>query len=108
MKYIITENQYNPLIFEIITHMFEPHEELKSKKHPKSIFWVKNGEVIAKIQNLEYFLVSNKIWKDIMIEFSFDFDKTQQVLKDWSEEHYGLGDLTPDNMRYSSHYKTDE
>jgi hypothetical protein len=34
----------------------EPHEVKKSPKYPDSIFWVKNGEVIAEInKNSGYF-----------------------------------------------------
>jgi hypothetical protein len=27
--------------------------------------------------------------------FSLEYDETQQVIKDWLEEHYKLGGLTP-------------
>ena len=47
MKYIITESQYGNTIDKFITYQFEPHEEKRTKKHSESIFWVKDGEVIA-------------------------------------------------------------
>jgi hypothetical protein len=95
MKYIITESQYNNTIDKFITYQFEPHEEKKTKKYPESVFWVKDGEVIAEIGKLEYFWVSNQIWRSISLMFSLKPFETQQVIKDWLEEHYKLGSLKP-------------
>ena len=95
MKYIITENQYSNTIDKFISYQFEPHEEKRTKKHPKSVFWVKDGEIIAEIEKSKDFFVSPQIWKNIMSMFSLEDTETQQVIKDWSEEHYKLGELTP-------------
>ena len=95
MKYIIKESQYNNAIDKFITHQLEPHKEKRTKKHPESIFWVKDGEVIAEIKKSEYFWVNRQIWKNINFMFSLEYDETQQVIKEWLEEHYGLGGLTP-------------
>jgi hypothetical protein len=92
-------NTYNyeirQLINSFISYQFEPHEEKRTKKYPESIFWVKDGEVIAEIEKSKYFWVSPQIWKNIMSMFSLEYTETQQVIKDWLEEHYGLGGLTP-------------
>jgi hypothetical protein len=95
MKYIITESQYNNTIDKFITYIFEPHEEKRTKKYPDSIFWIKDGEVIVEIKNSKYFWVHPQIWRSISLMFSLKNDKTQQVVKDWLEEHYKLGGLTP-------------
>jgi uncharacterized membrane protein len=95
MKYLITESQYNNSIDKFITYIFEPHEEKRTKKHPKSVFWVKDGEVIAEIKNSEYFYVNYKIWGNISSMLSLEYSETQQVIKDWLEEHYKLRGLTP-------------
>jgi len=95
MKYIIKESQYNNAIDKFITYQLEPHEEKKTNKYPESVFWVKEGEVIAEIRNSEYFWVSPQIWNNIKLMFSLKSTETQQVIKDWLEEHYKLGDLTP-------------
>jgi predicted choloylglycine hydrolase len=96
MKYIITESQYNNTIDKFITYYLEPHEEIRTKKFPDSIFWVKDGEVISEIENSEYFWVSPRIWEYISSMFSLEYSETQQVIKDWLEEHYKLGGLTPE------------
>jgi hypothetical protein len=95
MKYIITESQYSKSIDKFITYNFEPHEEKRTKKRPESIFWVKEGAVIAEIKKSKYFWVHPQIWRSISLMFSLEFDETQQVIKDWLEEHYKLGELTP-------------
>ena len=95
MKYIITENQYSNTIDKFISYQFEPHEEKRTKKHPKSVFWVKDGEIIAEIEKSKDFFVSPQIWKNIMSMFSLEDTETQQVIKEWLEEHYKLGGLKP-------------
>jgi uncharacterized membrane protein len=111
MKYIITESQYSKSIDKFITYLLEPHEEKRTKKYPDSIFWIKDGEVIVEIKNSKYFWVSYQIWMNIMNMFSLEYTETQQVIKDWLEEHYGLGSLTPgddnqfDYEQLEEHYK---
>ena len=95
MKYLIKESQYNNAINKFITHQLEPHKEKRTKKHSESIFWIKDGEVIVEILNSKYFWVNDQIWKNINVMFSLEYDETQQVIKDWLEEHYKLGELTP-------------
>ena len=96
MKYLIKESQYNNAIDKFITHQLEPHKEKRTKKYPNSLFWIKDGEVIAEIKNSKYFWVSYQIWSSIMSILSLEYDETQQVIKDWLEEHYKLGGLTPE------------
>jgi len=95
MKVIISESQYNRLIDNFITFLIEPHEVKTTKKYPNSIFWVKDGQIIAEIENSEYFWLHYKIWNEISIQFEFEFDETQLVIKSWLEQHYNLGELTP-------------
>jgi uncharacterized membrane protein len=108
MKYLITESQYNNSIDKFITYIFEPHEEKRTKKYPDSIFWIKDGEVIVEIKNSEYFYVNYKIWRSISSMLSLEYYETQQVIKDWLEEHYKLGDLTPFNRKKSQMSKLEE
>ena len=111
MKYIITENQYNNSIDKFITYLLEPHEEIRIKKYPESIFWVKDGAVIAEILQSKYFYVSYQIWRSISVMFSLENDETQQVIKEWLEEHYKLGGLKPtffffkEMSQLEEHYK---
>ena len=108
MKYIITESQYGKTIDNFITNQLEPHKEKRTKKHSESIFWVKNGEVIAEILNSKYFWVNDQIWKNINVMFSLEYDETQQVIKEWLEEHYGLGSLLPAWINFSDEIMLEE
>jgi hypothetical protein len=104
MKYIITENQYNNTIDKFITYLLEPHEEKRTKKFPDSIFWIKDGKIIAEIENSKHFWVSHQIWEYINVMFSLEYTETQQVIKDWLEEHYKLGGLTPSGVHWAIEY----
>jgi uncharacterized membrane protein len=98
MKYIITESQYNNTIDKFISSQFEPHEKKTIQRYPTSIFWVKNGEIIAEIENSEYFTVKNKVWYIISVMFSLGYDETQKAISLWLEEHYNLGELIPSTI----------
>ena len=95
MKYIITESQYNNSIDKFITYLFEPHEEKRIKRYPDSIFWVKDGEVVAEVKESAFFWVSHQIWRSISLMFSLKHTETRQFIKEWLEEHYKLGELIP-------------
>jgi hypothetical protein len=95
MKYIITESQYNSAIDKFISYQFEPHEEKTSKEYPKSIFWIKDGKVIAEIEKSKIFWVRYQNFDIISNMFSLEYEETQEVIKYWLEEHYNLGSLTP-------------
>ena len=110
MKYVIKESQYNNAINKFISHQFEPHEEKRTREYPESIFWVKDGKVISEIEKSDYFWINPQIWMNIMNMFSLEYTETQQVIKDWLEEHYKLGELTPvidveTNLVLEEHYK---
>jgi hypothetical protein len=95
MKYIITESQYNSAIDKFISYQFEPHEEKTSKEYPESIFWIKDGKVIAEIEKSKIFWVRYQNFDIISNMFSLEYEETQEVIKYWLEEHYNLGSLTP-------------
>ena len=109
MKYIITESQYNKTIDKFITYQFEPHEVKKSPKYPNSIFWIKDGEVIAEINECsDYFWVDYQIWDTISSMFSMEYNEIQRVMKDWLEEHNKLGGLTPSSIQSAMNFWLEE
>ena len=73
MKYIITEQKYNKAIDKFITYQLEPHEEKVSENHSDSIFWIKDGEIIAEVnKKWDYFFLHHVIWETISIMFSLE------------------------------------
>jgi hypothetical protein len=96
MKVIITESQYNRIIDQFITYMFEPHEEMTYKNYPDYIYWIKSGEVIAEIQKSNnFFWLDDYTWKKISDMFGLDYGGTHSVISTWLEQHYNLGELIP-------------
>ena len=96
MKYLITESQYNKAIDKFITYKFEPHEEKTTPKHPNSIFWVKDGKVVAEIgKKNSIFWVEVDVWRSISSMFSLGRNETEQLISLWLEEHYSSEGLTP-------------
>jgi len=95
MKYIITESQYSNTIDKFISSQFNGFEKKTFQYYSKSIFWVKDGEVIVEIENSEYFVVRKTLWSMISNMFSLGYDETQKAISLWLEEHYNLGELTP-------------
>ena len=104
MKYIITESQYNRAIDIFLNYLFEPHEVKTSPDYPDSIFWVKDGKVIAEIENSEYFWVDWDKWSTFSSFFSLKLVDAQRLIKSWLEEHYKLGGLTPKAAAYAPHF----
>jgi hypothetical protein len=96
MKYIITESQYNKAIDKFISHQFKGFEERTSPQRYDSNFWVKDGEVIAEIGKGTYYIViRSDIWNIISDMFSLDHKEVKTYIKQWLEEHFMLGRLTP-------------
>jgi len=99
MKVIISESQYNRLIDNFITFLLDPHQVETFSDFPDSVFWIKDGKVIAEIENDDFYL-SYITWDKISEQFGLEsYNELQFILKSWLEHHYGLGHLTPDKSR---------
>ena len=97
MKVIISETQYNRLIDNFITYLIEPHDVKTHPKFPNSIYWVKDGEVIVEIENSRLFWLHYRIWNQISDQFGFEHNETKSVIKTWLKQHYGFGNLIPED-----------
>ena len=95
MKYIITESQYNKMIDRFISSRFEGFDVKKTPKYPDSIFWDKDGVIIAEIENSSFFIIKREIWNIISKMFSLSHEETKLALQNWLEKHYQLGKLLP-------------
>ena len=95
MKYIITESQYNKMIDRFISSRFEGFDVKKTPKYPDSIFWDKDGVIIAEIENSSFFIIKREIWNIISKMFSLSQEETKLALQNWLEKHYQLGKLLP-------------
>jgi hypothetical protein len=97
---VIKEQHHGKSIDKFITFQLEPHEE-KTSNDPNSVFWVKDGEIIAEIdKRLSHLWLNEDIWNTISNMFSLEYNETQQVIKNWLEKHHNLVvKLTPSYRR---------
>ena len=95
MKYIITEEQIKRVEFKYLDYLFEDMYEASSKTYPDRRFWKKDGELIMELEKSSRLWVLYSIWSDISNMFLLDYDETQQLIKEWVEEHLKLGGITP-------------
>jgi hypothetical protein len=95
MKIIITENQLRKVQFKFLNYLFEDIYEVESKKYPDSRFWKKDGKVVLELEKSGRLLVLYSIWNDVENMLSLNYDETQQLIKDWMEQHLGLEGYVP-------------
>jgi len=95
MKFLITENQMRRLEFKYLDYLFGDMYEVKSKHYPNSRFWKKGDKVVLELVKLDRLWVLHSIWNDISNMFSLENRETQQLIKEWVEQHLELGGITP-------------
>lgn len=91
----ITSSSEKLFIDKFISSQFEGFEEEFSPEYINLIFWIKNDNIIAEIDNQDRFWVKKEIWDAISRIFSLEHKEVQSYIKNWLEEHYNLGKLTP-------------
>jgi hypothetical protein len=95
MKILITENQMRKVQFKYLDYLFEDMYEIKSAKYPDSKIWKKDDEVVLELSNITGQLrVLYSIWSDISNMFSLEYDETEQLIKDWVEQHLEVERIT--------------
>jgi hypothetical protein len=95
MKYIITESQYNKLFDRYISREFDGVEKKTlSTKYQYSIFWIKDGNIVAEIKNNEYFIACFDSLRKMnkVIEYLSKFGNKKEWLIYSSEIDYNLID----------------
>ena len=102
MKIIITENRLRKVQFKYLDYLFEGIREVKSKTYPDSRFWKKGDKVVSELKKSSDFYVSHKIWDNISDMLSLDYAETQQLIKEWVEQHLKLKGITPVTLTKTS------
>ena len=95
MKYIITDKQIKRAEFKYLNYLFEDMYEASSKKYPDRRFWKIDDKVVLELRISGELWISYSIWDNISSMFSLKYGETQQLIKEWVEEHLKLGDITP-------------
>ena len=105
MKILITENQLRKVQFKFLNYLFEDIYEVESKKYPDSRFWKKDGKVVLELEKSGRLWVLDSIWNDVEDMLSLNYDETQQLIKDWMEQHLGLEGITPTRSNANYYYQ---
>jgi hypothetical protein len=99
MKYIITESQLRNAQFAYLDYLFEDMYEVESKKFQGSRVWKKDDKVVLELEKLDKLWVKYSVWSDICNMLSLNYYETQQLIKEWVEQHLELEGITP-GLRY--------
>jgi len=89
MRVIISESQYNRLIDNFLTFLFEPHEVKVIPSEPDGKYWVRGEEILAQIFFEKVFFIDPKIWNKISNQFDLNYKETQNCMNIWLEKNYG-------------------
>lgn len=89
MKIIIKESRLKKLMFQYLEEKLYPHNEIKLPKyHESTIFWVKNGQILAKFErtifNRYKFIIHKDIFSSLQNIFSLYKDiNAEDVIYDF-------------------------
>jgi len=77
--------------FKYLNYLFEDMYSVKSKFYPDSTFFKKNDKVILELEKSGTLWVLYSVWTDISNMFSYDYEETQQLIKEWVEAQLKKG-----------------
>ena len=89
------KNRLRKVQFKYLDYLFEDMYSVKSKEYPDSIFFKKDNKVILELESSGTLWVLYLIWSNISDTFSFQYDETQELIKEWVEEQIKSGEITP-------------
>jgi len=95
MKIIITESQLRNTQFSYLDYLFEDMYEVESKKFQGSRVWKKDNKVVLELEKSDRLWVLYSVWSNISGVLSLNYDETQQLIKEWVEQHLELEGITP-------------
>jgi hypothetical protein len=95
MKYIITENQIEQIIFKTLNKLYGNLEEYKTDKYPNRIFFVKDKKVYMELEMDELssdilWVGYETIWGDLKDMFDLKSSEIKYIITKWVEDTYNL------------------
>ena len=81
--------------FTYLDYFFKEMYEVKSKHYPDSTFVKKDDKVILELEKSGTLWVLYSVWSHISDMFSFDYEKTQKLIKEWMEAQLKSREVTP-------------
>ena len=89
------ENNLRKTHFKYLNYVFDSMYAVKSKHYPDSTFFKKGDKVILELEKSGILWVLYSVWSNISDMFSFDYNETQKLIKEWMEAQLKLGEVTP-------------
>ena len=89
------KNRLRKVQFKYLDYVFENMCSIKSKHYPDSTFFKKNDKVILELEKSGTLWVLYSVWSNISDTFSFEYEETQQLIKEWMEEQIKSREVTP-------------
>ena len=95
MKYIITENQIEQIIFKTLNKLYGNLEEYKTDEYPNRIFFVKDKKVYMELEMDELssdilWVGYETIWGDLKYMFDLKASEIKYIITKWVEDTYNL------------------
>jgi hypothetical protein len=95
MKYIITENQIEQIIFKTLNKLYGNLEEYKTDEYPDIIFFIKCKKVYMELEMDELssdilWVGYETIWGDLKYMFDLKASEIKYIITKWVEDTYNL------------------
>ena len=96
MKYIITENKLNDIIFKYLNSEYGNLVPDEDYRNPNHIYFVKDTEIIVDYnkKNGQVHLSYDKIWKILESLFGLEYEEIRDLTKVWVKNQYKLNVTT--------------
>jgi hypothetical protein len=84
--------------FKYLDYLFESMYSVKSKFYTDSTFFKKNDKVILELEKSGTLWVLYSVWTDISNMFSYGYEETQQLIKEWAESQLNSRKVVPEGL----------
>ena len=102
------KNRLRKVQFKFLDYVFENMRTIKSKHYPDSKFFKKGDKVILELEKSGTLWVLYSVWSNISDTFSFEYEETQQLIKEWMEEQLKSRVVAPKNVLQRRWYWVEE
>jgi len=89
------KNRVREVQFDYLEFLFKGMFSVKSKNYPNSTFFKKDDKVILELEKSGTLWVLYSVWSNISDMFSYGYEETQQLIKEWMESQLKLGEVAP-------------
>jgi hypothetical protein len=92
------KNRLRKVQFKYLDYVFENMRSVKSKHYLDSTFFKKGDKVILELEKSGTLWVLYSVWSNISDTFSFEYEETQQLIKEWMEEQLKSREVIPSGL----------